>query len=60
MQSLKRPEEDGGCPRTGVIDVCKLQHGYWEPNQGPLRKQKVLFTDGPSLQPQDGTVFMWC
>lgn len=26
-------------PRTGVIDGCKLPHGYWKLNLGPLEKK---------------------
>lgn len=37
-------------PRTGVTDDFKLPCEYWELNLGPLKKQPVLLTIGPSLQ----------
>lgn len=37
-------------PRAGVTDDFKLPCEYWELNLGPLKKQPVLLTIGPSLQ----------
>lgn len=41
---LQRPEEDIRPPKTGIKDVCKTPHGYWELNPGPLQELQVLIT----------------
>jgi E3 ubiquitin-protein ligase NEDD4 len=48
---LWRPEEGVGSPGIGVTDSCELPCGCWELNSGPLKKQPVLLTTEPSLNP---------
>lgn len=45
----QRLERSVGSPGTGVIDSCKLPHGYQESNSGPIEEHPVLLTVVPSL-----------
>ena len=38
-------------PGTGITENCELPCRSWELNPGPLKKQPVLLTTEPSLQP---------
>lgn len=49
-QKLK---EGVGCPGTDVMDACEPLCEWWASNPGPLKKQQVLQTTKPSLQPLD-------
>ena len=46
-----RPEENNGCPRTGVMRVLGHHtYGVWEANLGPLQMQRMPLTPELSLQ----------
>lgn len=44
------PEENTGCPGTGLTEGSELPSGCWELSLGPLVEQPVLWTTEPSLQ----------
>lgn len=39
------------CYGTGVIEGCKLPHGFWEPNLDHLQKPRVLKSTKPPPSP---------
>lgn len=45
-------------PRNGVLDLCELPHGCWDPTPGLLEKQSVFLTTDPSLQLLPPSPFM--
>lgn len=48
VQYPQGSEEGIRSPRFGVVDSCEPPCGFWELNQGPLKKQSAL-TAGPSF-----------
>jgi hypothetical protein len=48
-----RLKEDVGSSGTGVTDNCELPCGCWDSNPDSLKKQQVLLTTKPSLQPSE-------
>jgi hypothetical protein len=53
-----KPKDDIGSPKVGITNSCEVPCGNWEPNLGPLKRQRVLLTTEPSLQPM--FVFFVC
>jgi hypothetical protein len=50
VRCLRRPKEDVGCLRVGVMGGSEPPCGCWESISCPLQEEPVLLTTEPSLQ----------